>query len=233
MSHANTLDKLILDSFIEYAGELRVCMPGRIETYDPDTHLASVQPLLKRMFYGQAQASLLPIINRVPVVQPRTSSALVRLPVASGDLVTVIFADRSIESWVSGDGAETEPKDTRQHHLSDAFAILGGYPEGQSRTANNPDALEIEVNPGTKLTIGNGSEELLQIAYDAFTELRNLIDEMSQAMTDIQSITVTGNSGSPTSPPLNAASFVILKTKIDAIGSTVDNVKTDLEKIKI
>lgn len=233
MNTPTTLEGLLRASFDEFAGELRVCLPGRIEKYDPDTHLASVQPLIKRQFLGRSQATSLPIVNRVPVLHPRTASGLVRLPVASGDLVTLIFADKSIETWVQGDGAESEALDKRQHHLSDAYAILGGYPEGQSKTANNPDALEIEVASGTKITIGNGSEELLQLAHDAYTELKNLISEMSQAMTDIQAITVTGNQGAPTSTPINAASFVTLKTNIDNIGVQVDTAISDLGKIKI
>lgn len=228
----STIEELIRVSFIEMAGELRVCLPGRIETYDPDTHLASIQPLIKRKFYGQENAELLPIVNRVPVIHPRTAKALIRLPVASGDIVTLIFADRSIEPWLQGDGVAAEALDTRQHHLSDAYALLGGYPEGNPVTANNPDALEIVVVEGTKITIGNGAAELLQLAHDAFTELKNLVDEMSQTMSDIQAITVTGNLGSPTSTPLNAASFVALKTSVDAIGATVDTVISDLGKIK-
>lgn len=232
MTNISTLDELIRVGFIEYSGDLRVCLPGRIEKYDPDTHLASVQPLIKRKFNARSQAVLLPTINRVPVVHPRTAKAILRLPVAPGDIVTIVFADRSIEGWLQGDGAEAEPQDPRQHDLSDAFAILGGYPEGNPIKANNPDALEIQVEPGTKITIGNGAEELLQIATDAFTELKSLIGEISQTMTDIQLITVTGNSGSPTSPPLNAASFVIIKTKVDTIGTNVDTIIQDLGKIK-
>ncbi len=232
MNNVGSLDELLRLSFQEFAGELRVCLPGRIEQYDPDTHIASVQPLIKRRFYGRREAVLLPIINQVPIVHPRTGTALIRLPVASGDIVTLVFADRSIETWLQGNGTETESFDTRQHHLSDAYAILGGYPEGNKCKAKNPKALEIEVKDGTKITIGNGAEELLQLASDAFTELRSLIDEMSQAMTDIQQITVTGNLGSPTGPPLNVASFILLKTNVEKIGTKVDTIVTDLGKIK-
>lgn len=226
-----TIEELIRVSFVEMAGELRVCLPGRIETYDPETHLASIQPLIKRKFYGQDRAELLPIVNRVPIIHPRTAKALIRLPVASGDIVTIIFADRSIEPWLQGNGAEAEALDTRQHHLSDAYALLGGYPEGNPITANNPDALEIVVAEGTKITVGNGAEELLQLAHNAFTELKNLVDEVSQTLTDIQSIT-HAETGGTTGPPLNAAAFVTIKVNVDAIGTTVDTVVSDLEKIK-
>ncbi len=233
MTHATTLDGLIRAAFTEFAGELRVCLPGRIEKYDPDTHLASIQPLIKRRFYARRTATLLPIVNRVPVVHPRTAKALIRLPVSTGDLVTLVFADRSLETWLQGDGTESEALDTRQHHLSDAYAILGGYPEKKKRTADNPDALEFHVEQGTKITIGNGTDELLQLADDAFTELRNLINQVSQTMTDIQAITHIDSQGGGTGPPLNASAFATIKTAVDAIGTSVDTAQAKLGNIKI
>lgn len=230
----NTLDQLIRMAFVEFAGELRVCLPGRIEKYDPDTHLASVQPLIKRKFYGRKTAGSLPIINRVPVIHPRTANALIRLPVASGDIVTMVFCDRSLENWLQGNGAEAENEDSRQHHLNDAYAILGGYPEKNSIKANNPSALEIQVSPGTKMTMGNGTDELLQIAHDAFAELKTIATQLSQTMTDLQLLTVTsGGSGSPSSVPINSSSFATIKSAVDTAGTNVDTAIAKLENIKV
>lgn len=232
MTEQTTLAQVIERAFVEFAGQLRVCLPGRIEKYDPDTHLASVQPLIKRRFYGRKTATLLPIINRVLVLHDRTSKALIRLPVARGDKVAIIFADRSLEAWLQGDGTESEAFDTRQHHLSDAYAILGGYPEGDPITADNPDALEFHVEPGTKMAFGNGTDEVLQLAHDAYTELRNLISQVSQTMIDIQSIT-HAETGGTTGPPLNASAFATIKTAVDGIGTNVDTAITKLENLKV
>lgn len=230
----DTLDELVRKAFVEFSGELRVCLPGRIDKYDPDTHLASVQPLIKRKFYGRESSELLPTVNRVPVIHPRTATALIRLPVASGDIVTMVFSDRSLETWIQGNGVESENFDTRQHHINDAYAILGGYPEKNPITANNPNALEIQVESGTKITAGNGEDELLQIAHDAFTELKSLVTEMSATMTNIQLLTVTsGGSGSPSSVPINAAIFATIKASVDTIGTNVDTAITKLGNIKV
>lgn len=221
-------------AFVEFAGELRVCLPGRIEKYDPDTHLASVQPLIKRKFYGRRTAVSLPIINRVPVIHPRTASALIRLPVASGDIVTMVFSDRSLENWLQGTGAEAENEDSRQHHLNDAYAILGGYTEKNSIKANNPNALEIQVSPGTKITMGNGTDELLNIANDVFVELKSLIQQVSQTMSDIQLLTVTApGGGGPTTVPINSSSFATIKTAVDGIETNVDTAIAKLGNLKI
>lgn len=229
-----TLEQVMRENFLEMAGELRVCLPARIETYDPDTHLASVQPLLMRAFYGYRQAQLLPIINRVPIVHPRTASALIRLPVAQGDLVTLIFSDRSLEAWIKGDGGAVDPNDARQHHLSDAFAILGGYPEGASFPAANPDALEIIVADGTKITIGNGTDEVLQLAHDAFTSLKTLCERLSETLTQIQVMTMTGVTTGPgvSGIPVNAALFLAQQTLVDSLTAEVDATITQLENLK-
>jgi len=232
MSETPTLARLIEQAFVEMSGELRVCLPGRIHKYDPDTHIASIQPLIKRRFYGASQATLLPIVNKVPVLHPRTGNALIRLPVARGDIVTVVFSDRSMEAWLQGDGTEAEALDTRQHHLSDAYAILGGYPEGKPITADNPNALELHVEPGTKVTLGNGTDELLAIAYNAFVKLSELTAQVSQTMTDIQAITHT-ETGAVTSTPINSASFATIKTAVDGIKTSVDAEVTKLGNIKI
>lgn len=233
MAETPTLARLLEQAFVEMAGELRVCLPGRIHKYDPDTHLASIQPLIKRRFYGATTSTLLPIVNKVPVLHPRTGNALIRLPVARGDIVTMVFADRSLEAWLQGNGAETESPDTRQHHLSDSYAILGGYPEGNKPVkAINPDALVFHVEPGTKVGIGNGTDELLAIAYNAFVKLSELTAQVSQTMTDIQAITHT-ETGGVTSTPINAASFATIKTTVDGIKTSVDAEVTKLGKIKI
>ena len=227
------LSSLIKEAILEVKQSIRVCLPGRIENYDADTHLATVQPLLKVKLYQRKESELLPFIHRVPVTHPRTSTSIIRLPVKKGDICTLIFSDRSIENFIAGDGEEKDPLDKRMHNISDAYAILGGYPEGKPYTTNNPDALEIEVSSGTKLTIGNGTDELLKIAHDAFTELKTLTGELSATLTNIQAITVTGNQGSPTSTPLNSNDFATTKTNVDNITNTVDTIIQSLENIKV
>ena len=234
MSERVKLQLVIHDMFREMAGDLRVCLPGEIQEYDPDTMLASVQPLLKRRFYAATGPVLLPIINNVPVIHPRSGTAMIRLPIARGDIVTLMFSDRSIEQWVQGSGEANYPGDQRIHHLSDAYAIPGGYPKGKKKTAKNPNALEIVVESGTKVTIGNGTDELLAIAHASFTSLKSLCDRLADTLTGIQAITVTTISlGSPTSVPINAATFAALKTQVDSLASSVNSEVQKLGNLKV
>lgn len=229
----DTFDTLIKETFNQLISQIRVCLPGKILKYDPDTHLASVQPLIKRKFYKRQNSEFLPVINRVPVIHPRTSSAIIRLPVKAGDLVTLVFADRSLENWVAGDGEAKDPLDTRMHHLNDAYAILGGYPEQKPLTANNPDALEIQVQNGTKMTLGNGTDELLQIAHNAFTSLKDLADQLKSTLSEIQLHTHTDSVAGTTTVPLNTTNFANISSQVDTILIDINDELSALSNIKV
>lgn len=228
------IGELIRSEIAEYLVNFRVCLPAKIESYDPDTHLATVQPLIKRRFYGRQKAELLSSISNVPVIHLQSDNGLIRVPISKGSIVTLVFADRSIESWVASNGGAKEPGDTRKHDLNDAYAIPGGYPKLRPWKAVNPDALEIAVKPGTKMTFGNGEEEFLQIAYDAFSSLKDLAGQLSQTLSDLQLEThSTSSPGAPTGVPLNSASYATIKTTVDSISTAVDNELTKLGKIKV
>jgi len=103
-----------------------VCLPGRIVLYDPATQMAQVQPLIKYPAPGQG-TYLLPIIINVPVLFPRSSICYFSFPLLPGDLVTLIFADKSLDKFLQL-GMEVDPEDNRIHYLNDAYAFPGGYP---------------------------------------------------------------------------------------------------------
>ena len=104
--------------------ELKVSMPGEIVKYDHKKQKADVRPHFKRKYNdGEIQSS--PIIYNVPVWHPRAGKAFIHVPVKKGDVVQLIFSDRSLEKWLST-GKEGYPDDTRMHHISDAVAFPTG-----------------------------------------------------------------------------------------------------------
>ena len=109
---------------------LRVSIPGIITSFDKDTFLCNVQPLLKDVD-TEGRAVDLPIINNVRLWVYRVGLAVIYLPVRVGDKVGLIFSDRSLDLWEDSDGENTlDPQDTRKHNLTDAWAIPGLYPTG-------------------------------------------------------------------------------------------------------
>ena len=226
------LAELIRDSFSELISDVHVCMPAEIIKYDADTMTCSAQPLIKRRFYQRKEAEKYPVINNIPVVFPRTATALIRLPVTKGDIVKLVFADHELSNWISSDGRANEYLDKRYHHINDCFAEVGGYPKGRPHKAINPDALEIIVSSGTKITIGNETDELLAIAYESFDSLKSLTEKLSDTLANIQAITVIAG-GDISGAPLNSAAFATTKTQVDAITSAINTELSKLSNLKV
>jgi hypothetical protein len=114
------------------AERLFVAMPGRIEKYDSVRQCAEVKPMLKLGVVcsdGSQAVDKLPVLVDVPVVFPRGGGYFLTFPLAKGDLVLLIFIDRSIDGYALSTGqTEQEPVDLRTHDISDAVAIPGFYP---------------------------------------------------------------------------------------------------------
>ena len=117
----------------EILSSLHCALPGTVETFDPETGMASVRPALKqKQRNGTGEACTMPLLHDVPVFMP------VSFEVNPGDACLLIFADCDIDAWFESGGAEV-PRSGRQHSLSDAFAFIGFKP----RLTSTP---EVAVN---------------------------------------------------------------------------------------
>lgn len=105
---------------------------GRVVRFNVADPSADVQPLLKRTYVregGEREVVTLPVISRAPVVYPRGGGWSQTWPLAPGDLVLLLVAERSLDRWsASADGAEVSPADPRRHDLSDAVVLAGIAP---------------------------------------------------------------------------------------------------------
>lgn len=131
--------------------DLHVALPASVIAVEPGGGVA-VQPLLKRIYRSGSVVNL-PPIQGVPVWSPRGASYFVQLPVAPGDLGLVIFSERSLDKWKSGDGSAVETGDVRTHDLSDAVFFPGLYP-----FTLPAEALNAPSDP-TALVLHNGLSE--------------------------------------------------------------------------
>lgn len=187
-SIVDALDNFLLDRF----DEIHTCMPGRINKYEYSTQRAEVKPLLKRAMKNNTQLEY-PAISDVPVIFPCTSNTGITFPIKKGDLVLILFAERSLNNWLfSGDDSDTEK--ARLHNLTDAIAIPGIIPFNQTSKATNNDDLEINHNSQKIVIKENGDIEigtgtLLQLVTSTFQSLFN---------THIHPDPVSGFSGVPT-----------------------------------
>lgn len=121
------LASLITGRIDERFDQLNTCRPGRIQSYNSTTGLASVKPLIQKAFVDEAgdrQVAPLPVIPSVPVIFPGSGGVRIKFPVLPGDLVLLLFSSASLDRWLIA-AEDVDPADDRAHALTDAIAIPG------------------------------------------------------------------------------------------------------------
>lgn len=216
-----TLEQVIKNAIEGRLTDVHTALPGEILSYDSTKQVCSVQPCIMRK-YVNGKIVKIPVINSVPVIHPRSGSAIIHLPLKAGDKVLLIFAERSIDIWKSAGGC-VDPLDTRKHHFSDAIAIPGLYPISAPITVPDPNALTI-LNGTARMEIGTDSMKFvhpnaeihfnpdgtIKIMNSAQgVELMDLLTRLVQAIIDARTETLLGpqpliNLGADAFPALKA-----------------------------
>jgi hypothetical protein len=151
-----------LANVIKSAVEARLCdvhvsLPATVTAYDHTTQKATVQPDIRRI-YRDGSAVAIPTIRDVPVAWPRAKGAFLHFPLRSGDKVTLIFSERSLDEWKDS-GSQVTPSERRKHSFSDAVAYPGGYAfNDPASVPDNSNAWLIHENAKVKLR-QNGTME--------------------------------------------------------------------------
>lgn len=130
------------------AAQLRVAIPGIVESFDQDKQTVSVQPALtENIQVGEeaAKATALPILTDIPIYFPRANGYCITLPVVKGDECLLVFADMCIDGWWQSGGVQDQ-METRRHDLSDAFALIGVTSQPRKVNAYSPDKLQIRTD---------------------------------------------------------------------------------------
>jgi hypothetical protein len=199
---------------------LRVCTVARVEAYDPERQLIDAQPLVLETFEheGEEHVERLPVIRNVPVCFPGGGGFALLFPVAVGDTVLLVFADRSLDKWKSY-GGEQHPREPRRHHLSDAIAVPGlrsfaePLPDAPGMFDPAPHAKLADVGGvgvyvsrapgGTEVRLGDANPGDA-VALASKVEAR--LSALEQAFALHTHLTPTGPTSPPVTPP---AGFVV------------------------
>ena len=145
-----SLAKVLNDLRSGIFGDLRVCMPARVERYDSSLQVIDAQPLIKETYAqtdGAEVSVALPLCQNVPVQFPGGGGMRITFPVAVGDTVLLVFGDRSRDSW-QVQGGLSDPLDARRHHLSDAYALLGFHANSSPYQDADPSVITLGSNTG-------------------------------------------------------------------------------------
>lgn len=198
--------------------ELRVAIPAEVESYTPSLASADVIPSIKR-FYRDGTEQDMPKIASVPVVWPRTSTALFALPLKRGDRGLLIFSDRSLDRW-STTGQNSAPEDRRKHALSDAMFVPGLYPFSTPNTLqdNADDVIlkynlsEVRIKPNGKFVFENAQVSLKDV-------IEEIIDETTQIAQTLltETVIIPGGSSAGTYPLVNAATYGSIAGRLEDI----------------
>ncbi len=176
----SSLVDLIQNAISVETENIHTCVPGKFLSYDYKTQKCSVQPLLRKVYIEKTAVNL-PVIENVPVVFPRSSSAGITFPIHKGDKCLIIFCERSIDEWKS-QGEISTPQDPRRYDLSDAIAIPGLFSFSDKSLSSNNTDVEIHnksfvislTGSGKVKIIGKSGFDLLKVLDEFFTQVKSL-----------------------------------------------------------
>lgn len=176
-----------LDSVLAKAisSGLRVAMPGIIQSFDPQTVTCVVQPAVtgtKTDDSGSEQSAPLSLLTDVPVIFPRGGGVTMTFPIKAGDECLVIFSDRCIDFWWQSGGVQ-EPVDTRQHDLSDAFAIVGPQSQAQKISGISTSAAQMRSDDGSTYFELNPDTQTINIVAPGGFNVTSPLSTFSAAVT--------------------------------------------------
>lgn len=149
-----------LEQAIEAAvSDVNTTVPGTIVSFDASRNRAVVRPSLpKRLADGTELAA--PDIHEVPVQWPTASGGvLFTMPIRPGDGVTLHFAQRALDEWLTGDA--TAPQDPRRYDLTDAVAVPGLR---AAMPAVDPDNIVLAME-GTTITVEPGGTVRIKTSH--------------------------------------------------------------------
>ena len=174
--------KAVADSL---STSLRVAMPGIIQSFDAGAVTATIQPAVKasvRQSDGSLSSVALPLLVDVPVVFPRGGGVTLTFPVSAGDECLVVFADRCIDYWWQNGGVQ-EPVDQRQHHLADAFALIGPQSQATKISGISTSGAQFRSDDGSTYLEINPTSQKMKIVAPGGLELITPLADFSEAVT--------------------------------------------------
>ncbi len=185
--------------------------PAQVNAYDATLQTVDVTMALAETIETDDELKSVPTadILNVPVAWTRGGGFMMTMPIAAGDYVTLVFADRSIDKWLKNGGANVDPIDLRRHSPSDAIAIPGGYPGNATLAEAHATKMVIGYDGGMQLSVDNAGAMVLA-AVGAATQAVALADdvktELDAVKTDFSNFLTAVNGhghaalGSPPSP---------------------------------
>ena len=181
-------------------------LPGRIQSYNPDTRMAVVVPGIKlRSLHGDV-IEYKPIAG-VPVVWPGCKRfSLIPASLEAGDGVMLHFSEGSIGEWLSGDSIH-DPEDETRFSLHDCIAVPGLWQPSRVPGDQKPGGADFGLLGSQGEVLGGAGGKL---------DLRNKDTDMRAILEALQDILPAMNL-SLTNLNAYGAAYVTQTTKISSV----------------
>lgn len=162
-----TLQDAILRAVNLGLAAAHVSLPARVTRVDLAKGLLDAQPLIMDVVEidGERHAIAFPVVTNVPIFVANGGGFRLTFPVAAGDVVTLQFADRSLDVWLARGGGPVDPVDPRAHALSDGIVAIPAVNPSAPWTIR-ADAATLGAEGGPQIVLKDG-----EIALDDGTKL--------------------------------------------------------------
>jgi hypothetical protein len=171
-----------------FARRLPVSVPAKVVRVDANKRCVDCKVLVMRPFFDESderQVESIPVIPSVPLSLPPFYAP----PISDGTLTfggsilpattgMLIWCDRSIDRWLTGNGREVDPEIDHDHALADAWFVPGLFAYGAV-----PFALPQSYILAGSSTVGADYVALAQKVDDLNNALRAAITAGKSAVT--------------------------------------------------
>lgn len=159
-SSTPTLADLFAAQLRAYSDGLRVLLPAEVTRWSAaDAGRVSVRPTIRlvRRSEGALLSYRPPIVSDVPIAWPGAGDYGVSFPLTAGSTGCIVFADRSLDEWVTSGNPDSEPRDVRRHAYTDAVFLPGLRPLAGPSARAAPTATATVVSCPTAGEVRLGS----------------------------------------------------------------------------
>lgn len=155
------LDDMVREGVRAGKAVMHTAVPAKVLSYDKDTGpRVSLQiiPKFRRRNAATDEWELYtpPPLTNVPVCFPHVPGFGMTFPLAVGNAGMVVFAERSMDEWLSTGESSTDPQDPRRFDLEDGvfYPGLPNYLDPTVSTAVDTAALVVE---GAQIKLGSSA----------------------------------------------------------------------------
>jgi len=199
--------------------DVHTCMPAEIvgvRDGKDARQFVDVLPTLQRVVVdadGIAINEAYPVIPMVPVGYAQGGGFFVSLPIAVGDIVLLVFAERSLDAWIEsarrGAQSAVVPGDVATHSLQGAIALPCG-PAPRASLLTGVDAADVVIgttsgkilqrwkaNGDVVISEATTGTDFVALAGKVLTELNRIKDDFATLSTAISAGFKAGGTSGP------------------------------------